>query len=159
MTAAHRDQRLAAALVIHHRSGNPAGLREIVRETAETERGSELLMSILDLHRIYIAETRNNVGVNYLDVYVQDLGAIQPVDPPDVDLQRATRILDCHGRDDWGGINQVIGAARAENRCTQTLLALLDLYAVALPELSSTAGKKWLDNCVAALHAEEAKDE
>jgi hypothetical protein len=152
------DVRLAASLTIHHRSGDREGQAEIIRDTAESNRASALLLSVLDLHRTFIVQTRTPAGVDYLGTYVQDIGNVKPTDDAAMDVHRACRILDGHGRNDFDSINDVIRAARGENRCTETLLALLDLYTVVLPELSSTAGSKWLDECVAASHTQEAKE-
>ncbi len=152
---AARDVRLAAAFTIHHRSGNTAGLQEIVRETAETDRASALLLSVLDLHRTFIVQTRTAAGVDYLGTYIQDLGTVKPADANAMDIRRACQILDGHGRDDFDAINDTLRAARAEKRCTHALLALMDLYETAVPELSSTAGSAWLDACVAGCLDEE----
>lgn len=152
-----RDVRLAAALTIHHRSGNTVGLQEIVRETAEADRASALLLSVLDLHSIYIIGSRTPAGVGYLLDHIQGLAGIEPVDDAAMDLHRACRILEAHGREDFDSINEMLRAVRAQNRGTQTLQTLLDLYAAVLPELSSPAGKVWLDECVVHTVAEEAK--
>lgn len=151
-----RDIRLAAALTIHHRSGNTAGVHEIVRQVAEDDRASALLMSLLDLHRVFVVQTRTAIGVDYMATYVQGIGSVKPTDDSSMDIHLACRILDGHGRDDFDGINDALRTARAQGRCTQVLLALLDLFTAAIPELSSTAGKTWLDACVAAVIGGEA---
>ncbi|HRD14269.1 MAG TPA: hypothetical protein PLI79_20660 [Mycobacterium sp.] len=150
-----RDVRLAAAFTIHHRSGDKEGMAEIVRDTSETGRASELLLSVLDLHKVFIVQSRTPTGIDYLGRYVQDLGKVKPDDPKMIDLRRACRILDGHGRDDLSAINDVIREARDDNRCTHALMALMGLYETAVPELSSTAGRKWLDACVTTTLGQE----
>lgn len=150
-----RDVRMAAALIIHHRSGNPEGLAEIVRETAETDRAAQLLEGVLNLHQIFIAHTRTPVGIQYLGHYVGQLAEVDERTELTLDMQRAARVLDCHGRDDVDGINEVLTETRADNRGSQLLLALLDLYDAILPELLSQPGRRWLDACVASLVEQE----
>jgi hypothetical protein len=153
---APRDIRLAAALIIHHRSGDAAGLHEIVGMTAESDRASALLLSLLDLHRLFIVQTRTATGVNYVATIVWDI-IDDPLtdDPVTVDAHRAAQIIDAHGRGSFDDINAVLAEVRAENRGTQTLLGLLNIYRIALPELSSSAGRAWLDCCVTTALAEE----
>lgn len=153
-----RDVRMATALVIHHRAGDRDGMIGIVADASETGRASALLVSLLDLMRVFIVQSRTAAGVDYLGTYVQGIGSVKPTDASSMDIHRACRILDGHGRGDLDSINEVLIAARAEKRCTQVLLALLDVYAAAVPELSSSAGRTWLDACIAASHAEEATE-
>jgi hypothetical protein len=91
--------------------------------------------------------------------YVEGIAAIKPTDQKAMDLHHACRILDGHGIGDFDQVNGVLRTVRAERRGTQTLLALLDLYATILPELSSQAGSQLLDHCIAASHTEEAGDQ
>ncbi len=150
-----RDVRMAAALIIHHRGGNAEGLAEIVRETIETDRAAQLLQGLLDLHRVYIVQTRTPVGIQYLGTYVAQLAEVDDRTELTLDMQRAARVLDCHGRDDVDGINEVLTQTRADNRGAQLLQALLDLYDAALPEILSGPGRRWLDACIAALIDQE----
>ncbi|VBA62109.1 hypothetical protein [Mycobacterium attenuatum] len=153
-----RDVRMAAVLTIHHRNGDNVGVAEIVRDAAEGGRASGLLEALLHLHMIAMVQLHTETGVAYIRSQVGDIAAIVPTDVETVDMHRAARILDGHGRGDLDAINEVLRSLRADNRGTQTLLALLNIYAVILPELSSTAGRQWLDTCVAASHTEEANE-
>lgn len=150
-----RDRRMAAALTIHHRGGNTEGLAEIVRETAEADRAAQLLLALMDLHRVYIVETRTPVGVDYLARYVGQLTAVNDPAELTVDMRRAARVLDGYGRDDFDSINEVLTETRADNRGSHLLLALLDLYDATLPEILSEPGRRWLDACIAALIKQE----
>ena len=150
-----RDVRMAAALIIHHRGGNSEGLAEIVRETIETDRAAQLLDGLLDLHRVYIVQTRTPVGIQYLGTYVGQLAEVDDRSELTLDMQRAARVLDCHGRDDVDGINEVLTETRADNRGAQLLQALLDLYDAVLPEILSEPGRRWLDACIASLIKQE----
>lgn len=154
------DIRLASALTKHHRTGNTAGMHEIVRTTVDTDRGAPLLVALMDLHARYIVDTRTNVGVDFLAVHVQAIGDIEPTDDPvTVDLHRACLIFDGHGRADYDQINDMLQAAVDDERSTHTVIALLNLYQSVLPELSSPAGQAWLDACIAAMLSEEGKEQ
>lgn len=150
-----RDVRMAAALTIHHRSGNGEGMAEIVRETVDTDRAAQLLHALLDLYRIYITQTRTQVGIQYLGAYVGQLAEVDDRNEITLDMQRAARVLYSHSRDDFDGINAVLTETRADKRGSHLLLALLDLYDATLPELLSEPGRRWLDAVVAALVAQE----
>ena len=150
-----RDIRLAAALTIHHRSNNREGMTDIGQEANEQGRANQLVHALLNLHRVYITQTRTLQGINFLGTWIQNMGNVKPTDDTARDIHRACRILDAHGRDDFDAINQTLRTAIAEQRVTQTLLALLDLYVMALPELSSSAGKSFLDGAVLALLEQE----
>lgn len=154
-----RDVRMAVAATIHHRGGNTEGLAEVVRQTIEDDRAAELLESLLNLHRIYIAQTRTFGGIQYLGAYVHQLAGVDDRNELTLDMQRAARVLDAHACDDVDGINAVLAETRADNRSLQMLLALLDLYDAALPELTSEPGRNWLDACIAGLIEREGEEE
>lgn len=152
------DFRLAAALTKHHRKGNATGVTEIVRETIDTDRGTPLLAAILDLHARYITDTRTDTGIGYLARHVQAIGAIDPTDATTLDIHRACHILDGHGRTDYELINTALRDAVADQRGTYLVIALLDLYEAVLPEMSSPAGKAWLDACITTMLGEEGEE-
>lgn len=151
------DARRAAALTIHHRNGNPEGVFEIVRETVETTRAAELVMAILDLHRIAIIELKTPAGIDLMGFYVQGLAAYRKPESGDLiaDALRAARLLDAYGRTDIDGINEAILDAVKADRPTQLVIGLLELYDHLIPELTSTAGLGWLNRCIASFAAEE----
>lgn len=150
-----RDVRLSAALTIHHRSADRDGMADIALEASEAGRANQLVMALMNLHRVYIMNTRTVQGINFLGTWVQDMGNVKPIDDAALDIHRACRILDAHGHDDYDTINQALRSAIGENRVTQTILAILDLYQMALPELSSTAGKEFFDACVSVFVEQE----
>jgi hypothetical protein len=157
------DARRASALTIHHRRGNTAGLVEIVRETCEENRPTELLLATLAIHQDAIVELRSEAGLHLLAKHVQGLAAFTP--PSDskpaaiTDVCRSAALLDSHGRDDIAGINAAVQAAVKDGRPTELVIGLLDLYEHLLPELSSDEGIDWLNRCINAFAAEEAQTE
>jgi hypothetical protein len=159
-TPSAADARRATALTLHHRGGDTDGVVELVRETAETDRAAELLMAILDLHRTAILELKTDQGVTLMALYVQDLANVPTTpDPVTADVRRAAALLDCHGRTDITGLNNVLLDAADTGRPTQLVVALLDLYEHLLPELSSNTGTRWLNRCISNFANEEAQTE
>jgi hypothetical protein len=150
------DVRMAAALIIHHRASDTAGIHAVMSDPDLIERGSPLLWAILDLHRLYVSQTRTSVGIDALALYVQDIATV-PENGTDSSRYAtwACMIVDAHGRGDIAGMNAILDAARPGNRCTHVLGAVLDLYLHAIPELSSSAGRHWLDTCVTIALADE----
>lgn len=127
-------------------------------------------LAILDLHRTAITELRTDNGIYLMATYVQGLATAaenagtEPaenagIEPVGADICRAARILDCHGRNDTADINQAVQEAIAADRPTQLVVALLDLYEVLLPELTSEAGIDWLNRCISAFANEEVQDQ
>ncbi len=154
------DARRASALTIHHRQGSTAGLVEIVRETCENGRATELVLAILEIHRSAIVQLRSEVGLEYLGCYVGQLaaGAAEHEDSEQAaDIARSADLLDAHARGDVKAINKAMREAVAAGRPTELVTNLLNLYEVLLPELSSEPGIRWLRTCVGTFAGEEAE--
>ncbi|WP_104183590.1 hypothetical protein [Mycobacterium avium] len=151
------DYRRAAVLTLHHRRGNTAGVLAIVDETNIADRAVQLLFAVLGFHKHLILRLRTGEGIDLLADYVHGIATIDaPADDlAAIDMLRAAQILDQHGHNDANGIAQVMNAATADGRPTETFLRLLDHYEVALPELTSAAGIAWLEAQAAALAGEE----
>ncbi|GAS87541.1 hypothetical protein [Mycolicibacterium brisbanense] len=151
------DYRRAAVLTKHQRNGNIAGVLAIVEETNTADRAAELMLATMALHGTFIRRLRTADGITLMADWVHGMGG---VDTPDAALiARAARILECHANNDLGGIDREMRAATAEDRATEQFLALLDLYEVALPELTSRAALGWIDTQIEVLRLEEAWDE
>lgn len=138
------DYRRAVVLTLHHRRGDKAGLVVIVEETNAENRVPQLFRAVLVLHQTLIALLRTQSSLNLLGDWVQGMAKLPATETPGIDIVRAAQILDYHGQGDPAGIARVMNAASAEGRGTQVLLQLLDLYEVALPEISGPGGMKWL---------------
>lgn len=154
MTADHttpRDLRMAAVLIKHHRTGNTAGQIEIIRETVDTDRATGLLAAVLDLHAVFISETRNQAGLDFFAEGIHALGEFDPVDETGQDLLNAVTVVEGHGTGDFDAINEVLTKVRDQGRGTQLMINVLDVLAHAAPELSSRAGIHWLDATVAEI--------
>lgn len=142
----HADRRRAAVLILHHRRGDKAGVVAVAEETNELNRGPQLLMSVLLLHQTLIGLLRTFNGITLMAPWVAGMASVIATDPAGKDVVRAAQILNFHGQRAHDGIAVVMNEATAEGRPTEVLLALMDLYEVALPELSSTVGIEWLES-------------
>ena len=156
------DARRASAITTHHRRGYTEGVLAIAEETNETNRGTELVLAVLDLHRNPLTELRTPSGIELIGRHVHELathGAATTADnPAGADVARASALLDSHGREDIAGINRALKDAASVGRSTQLLLALLDLYEHLMPELTSAAGIDWLNRCTTTFATEEAQE-
>ncbi|BCI84400.1 hypothetical protein MTY66_60250 [Mycolicibacterium sp. TY66] len=138
------DYRRAAVLTLHHRRGDRVGMVAIAEESNALNRGAELLKSVLLLHQTLIGLLRTANGITLLAPWVASMASMLATEPPQTDIIRAAQILNFHGQGNKDGIASVVNSA--DGRMTQVLLALLDLYEVALPELSGTVGVGWLES-------------
>jgi hypothetical protein len=82
--------------------------------------------------------------------WVAGMAAVIATEPAGKDVIRAAQILNFHGQQARDGIAVVMNEATAEGRSTETLLALLDLYEVVLPELGGAVGVEWLQSQIQA---------
>ncbi len=151
------DGRRAAALITHHRRGDRTGMYEIVNSAVDHGRPTELVLAVMDLYRRAIVELRTDHGLELLAAYVGQLSTATD-DPDTIDITRAAIILDAHGRGDFVTLSATLSSASTNKRGSETLLALLDLYAVVLPELTSDIGIGWLDRCATTFFEEEATE-
>ena len=151
------DYRRAAALTLHHRQGSTAGVLAIVEETNTTGRGPQLLAATLDLHESFIATLRTRDGINLIADYVHGMAHLDTTGTPGTEICRAARVLESHGLKDPAGIIREMQAAGDDAAATTTFTALLDLYEVTLPELSSQVGIRWIQDHIAALANEEMR--
>lgn len=140
------DYRRAAVLTLHHRRGDKAGVVAVAEETNELNRGPQLLKSVLLLHQTLIGLLRTTDSITLLAPWVAGMAALIATEQPQRDIVRATQILNFHGQGQHDGIAVVMNEAAADGRATEVLLALLDLYEVALPELSGAVGIEWLSS-------------
>ncbi len=153
------DYRRAAVLTLHHRQGNTPGLSVIVDETNARGRAAHLLLALLHLHEGFIGTLRTADGVALFADWVQGMAGLDATDPAGTDLVRAATTMDMYGRKDFDGIRDTVAAAIDDNRLAYMVHQLLDLYEVGLPELSSTAGIRWIKDHIAALANEEVEDD
>jgi|KBSSwiStaDraftv2_1062776.scaffolds.fasta_scaffold668325_1 hypothetical protein len=144
------DYRRAAVLLLHHRRGDKAGMVAIAEETNELDRGPQLLNSVLLLHQALIGLLRTASSINLMAPWVAGMAAVIATEPAGKDVIRAAQILNFHGQQARDGIAVVMNEATAEGRSTETLLALLDLYEVVLPELGGAVGVEWLQSQIQA---------
>lgn len=149
------DYRRAALLTRYRRQGNQTGQVAIVEEVNETNRSVQLLRALLVLHKTFITRFRTPDGIDLLADYFHGIASLDPIDAETADTVRAASIIDLFGHNDHHAIARAMNTATTEGRVTQTILKLLDHFEVALPELSSHAGIKFIDANAAAMLEEE----
>ncbi|WP_285034578.1 hypothetical protein [Mycolicibacterium sp. lyk4-40-TYG-92] len=151
------DRRRAAVMTLHHRRGDKAGVAAIAEETNALDRGPQLLKSVLLLHQVLIGLLRTESALALIAEWVGGMASMLATEPPHTDIVRAAQILNFHGQGNHDGIAAVVNSS--DGRMTHVPLALLDLYEVALPELSGS-GASWLDSQIQAfLEAEHGLDD
>ena len=154
------DFRRAALLTKYRRQGNMAAQVVIFDEVNETNRAAELLRALLVLHMTFFVRFRTPDAANLLADYFAGIASLEPIDAETTDTIRAAQIINHHGHHNRQAIVQVMNAATLEGRATQTILALLDHYEVALPELSAAAGLAFIEaNATAMLEQEYRADD
>ena len=154
------DFRRAALLTKYRRQGNQAAQVVIVEEVNETNRAAELLHALLVLHMVFFVRFRTPDAANMLADYFAGIASLEPIDAETTDTIRAAQIINHHGHHNRQAIVQVMNAATLDGRATQTILAVLDHYEVALPELSATAGIAFIEaNATAMLEQEYRSDD
>lgn len=151
------DYRRAVALTLHHRRGDTEGVVVIAEETNAKDRAAQLLHAVLRLHQTLIGLLRTQSGLNLLADWVLGMATLPAIEPPGTDIVRAAQILNFHGQGSPEGIAEVMNTATSEGRSTQVLLQLLDLYEVALPEISGPGGMEWLAVQIQAFVDDENK--
>lgn len=144
------DYRRALALILHHRRGDNQGVAVVAEETNAEDRLPQLVHAVLKLHQVLIAMLRTESGIDLLGDWVGGMAALSADEPPGTDVVRAAQILNFHGQGNGAAVAEVMNAATLEGRHTQVFLQLLDLYEVALPEISGPGGMEWL---AAQIHA------
>ncbi|WP_205877539.1 hypothetical protein [Mycobacterium camsae] len=149
------DYRRAALLTMYRRQSNQTGQVAIVEEVNEANRSVQLLRALLVLHKTFITRFRTSDGISLLADYFHGIANLEPVDAHSTDMVRAAQIIDRYGHDDSEAIARAMNTAAAEGRATETILALLDHYEVALPELSGAAGIAFIEANAAAMREEE----
>lgn len=151
------DYRRAIALTLHHRRGDTEGVVVIAEETNAENRSPQLLRAVLMLHQVLIGLLRTQSSLNLLGDWVSGMANLRADEFPGADTVRAAQILNHHGNGNTEGIAAVMNAAALEGRSTQVLLKLLDLYEVALPEISGPGGLHWLQVQIQAFVEDENK--
>jgi hypothetical protein len=149
------DYRRASLLTKYRRQGNKTGQIAIVEEVNHADRVAELLHALLVLHMTFFVRFRTPDAVGLLDSYFSGIASLEPIDAGTTDTIRAAQIIDRHAHRDRKAVAQVMNAAILDGRATETLLAVLDHYEVALPELSSEDGIAFIDANAAAMRDEE----
>lgn len=149
------DFRRASLLTLYRRQDNQPGQVAILQEVNEANRAHELLSAVLVLHQTFITRFRTAEGIDLLADYMQGIANLEPVDPTSTDTVRAAKIIDHHGHNDFQGIARVMDEAIKDRRPTETILALLDHYEVAMPELSGPGGIAFIEANAAAMREEE----
>ena len=117
-----------------------------------------MLLALLSLHGNALAELRSDAGLKYVEGFVREMGEVVDPDCPEEvanDIRRCARLLDAHVRQDIPELNATLGEASAQRRTLELTVALLDVFEHLLPELTSTAGIKWLEACIAGFGTEE----
>lgn len=146
-----RDIRMAAVLIKHHIIGDTTGMHEIVRETVDTDRATPLLAAVLDLHAMFVDQTRTEIGLAYFAECIRAIGNFEPTTADEQDQRNAVTVIDGHGRGDFDAINTVLTAVREYGRGTQLILQILGVFRATIPELSTAAGISWLDATIASI--------
>ena len=149
------DYRRATVMTLHHRRGSTAGVLAIAQEANDASRVPQLLKAILVVHEVLICLLRTQSGINLLADWVIGIAAVPPTEENSVDISRAAKILNFHGKGNAQAIAEVMNEATLEGRPTQVFMQLLALYEVALPELSGSGSLEWLEAQIPAILEQE----
>ncbi|SBS76507.1 hypothetical protein MHPYR_320085 [uncultured Mycobacterium sp.] len=147
------DGRVVLGLARH---GAP--IKAILDETGEANRVTELFLAILGIHSNALLELRSETGLKYIEGFVKEIGELAEATDPQTlggDVNRVSRLLDAHARHDIPELNRALRDAFAHRRTVELTIGLLDIFELVLPELTSTAGIRWLEVCITQFGTEE----
>ncbi len=97
-------------------------------------------------------------GIKLLADYVQGLAGYEASEPPEADIRRAATIWNHYGQKNFPGIYEEMTLAVADGRVTEVFIRLMELFEETLPELTSAAGIRWIQDHITALANEEVRD-
>lgn len=149
------DCRRATALVSHHAHGSLPGVNEILRSSVECDRVTPTIIATLDFYQAVVPMFITHLGMQALSEVVNNLAS----NDTDTDRQRAARLIAHHANDNVPELNSVLQATAQADRVTQTILSLLDLYVILLPQLQTPLGLRCLEKSVVDLAAAEEEVE
>lgn len=147
------DYRRAAVITLHHRQGSTAGVAAIVDETNEAGRAAHLLMAVLQFNWMLITNIRTADGLALLNDYI----SIMSQDGGDADLAQAAQLHIAHRNNNHTTIGEIMADAAKRRRVTNVFMAVLALYTITVPELSSDEGLAWIERQIQVLANEEVQ--
>lgn len=150
------DLRRAGAFIKHYLYRNGEGVDAILTETLEVGRAGQLAEALLATLDAVSQQLLTEVGLRALDEGVATI-ADPTFDPDDVipeEQHRAARLITAHGRDERDEMNRIITETAD---VTPTLLALVDVYGIVMPGLSTNMGMQVVNNGIRKLSGMEAE--
>lgn len=110
-----------------------------------------LLQALLGLNRVFNLRLRTEVAIELLGGYIGSMANLDATGPPELDIARAARIINCYMSEDAAGIDTEMHAATSERRVIETLRQIMDTFETILPELNSSCGLQWVQTQVDAV--------
>lgn len=139
------------AMIVHHARRDGDGVNAIFDEANREGRGTELLLALLDGYESIVPQLRTEAAMACL---TQAMHQIAEWDE-DPDCRRAAAAIVAHSVDDVDRFNKSVVEAAEQNRTGQLFVAICDVYAVLLPELSTPLGTDALRQWAARIAGKE----
>lgn len=154
MTTNHTaaDSRRAAALVSHYSIREVDGCNVVMREAMDTGRVAEMITALCDLFQRIVPALVTGYGMALMSEHVLIMA---DDDEGDLDVRRAAQLIAHHGNNSREGINKVLTDADDEDRVTELVLAVLNLYETLLPSLYAPTGLRALQQTAVDFAAQE----
>lgn len=146
------DCRRATALVVHYGTENRDGVNALLQETAEDERVTEMLLSLLGLFDNVIPQLHTQLGMTCLSDVLLQLANDQTAPP---DLNRAARLIAHYGNNNVDAINTVLTEACEANAVSTLIIAVLNLYSTVAPAVYTRLGLTALQRSILDFAARE----
>jgi hypothetical protein len=77
ITALAGDRRRAAAAVVHYAQHNLDGINEVLREAAEIDRVTPLILALLDVYDQMVPELRTDLGMSFLSSHIMRVAGME----------------------------------------------------------------------------------
>jgi hypothetical protein len=145
------DARRALAMIGHHARLDPAGIRAVLDEAIGAGRATELLIAIVDVYDAIVPIFRTEEAMACLSQCVEMVHDHGPVD-----WRRAAAVIMARSTDDTDRFNEAIVEANDDGRTGELVLAMLNAYALLLPELGTALGLEALSKWTARIAGVEA---
>lgn len=150
----HADYRRASALIRHRATSSIDGIALVLNEASDLNRTTPLLRSLIDGYQFLTAELRTPSAIVAVDESLDMCAALSE----DSAHRRGAEVIVAHRDKDIDAFNAVLIAANEDGKTVDVPVAVLDIYAILLPELAAPHALKnlaqWTARIAGAEHAE-----
>lgn len=146
------DCRRATALVCHYAVRDVDGCNEVFAEATEASRVTQMIVALLDQFQNIVPALVTKLGMVCLSEHVLIMTEDADGDP---DVRAAAGLIAHHANDNTEAYIAVLSDADEDDRVTELVLAVLNLYETLLPALYAPTGLQALQQTVVDFAVQE----